>query len=282
MISEQRSSLLENFSEIVSLLVALIGLLVLIGWLFKISILLSPGSGFSTIKSNTGLAFLLIGISLWFMQTKRINIHNKQVAQVLAFIVLMFGFLTLIEYIFNLNLGIDQILFKEATGALNTSSPNRMALTTTFNFILAGLSILLWNVKTPRVYRPTQIFAIIGGFISLLGFLAYIYNVSLFYHIPQFTAVAFYTVINFLLLFLAILFARPNIGIMSIANNDRISGVLSRRLFPLIIFLPIIIGFILSRGVNIGLYNYQINNILFLFSVIILLSIILWIIILIC
>ena len=111
MISEQRSSLLENFSEIVSLLVALIGLLVLIGWLFKISILLSPGSGFSTIKSNTGLAFLLIGISLWFVQTKRINIHNKQVAQVLAFIVLMFGFLTLIEYIFNLNLGIDQITF---------------------------------------------------------------------------------------------------------------------------------------------------------------------------
>jgi signal transduction histidine kinase len=280
MISERRSNLLKRFSEFVSILISIIGLLVLIGWLFKISILLSPGSGFSTIKTNAGLAFLLIGFSLWFVQTKRINFYNQRISQVLAGIVVIIGVLTLIEYIFNLNLGIDQLLIKEAVGALNTSSPNRMALTSSVNFILAGISILLWNVKTPRVYRPTQIIAIVGGFISLLGLLAYIYDVSLFYHIPQFTAIAFYAVIAFLLLFIAILFARPNIGMISIISSDNISGILSRRVLPLIVILPVIFGFILNYGVNIGLYNYQMSNVLFLFSIIIFLTILVWIIIL--
>jgi signal transduction histidine kinase len=280
MISERRSNLLKRFSEFVSILISIIGLLVIIGWLFKIPILLSPGPGFSTIKTNTGLAFLLIGFSLWFVQTKRINFHNQRISQVLACIVVIIGVLTLIEYIFNLNLGIDQLLIEEAVGALNTSSPNRMALTSAVNFILAGISILLWNVKTLRVYRPTQIIAIVGGFISLLGLLAYIYDVSLFYHIPKFTAIAFYAVIDFLLLFIAILFARPNKGIMSIISSDNISGVLSRRVLPLIIILPVIFGFIINYGVNIGLYNYQMGNVLFLFSIIIFLTILTWTIIL--
>ena len=279
MLSEQRSKLFKEFSEFVSLLIVIIGFLVLMGWLFHIPILLSPGHGFSTIKSNTGLAFLLIGFSLWFIQTKRINLHNKQIAQILACIVVIIGVLTLIEYIFNLNLGIDQLLFKEAAGAFNTSSPNRMALNSTICFILAGMSILFWNVKTHNIYRPAQIFALIGGFISLFGLIAYLYNVSLVYHIPQFTAISLYAVIAFVLLFIAILFARPNIGIMSIINGDNVSGVLSRRLLPLIIILPIIIGVIVSHGVNMSLYSYQIGNILFLFSILILLSIIVWIII---
>ena len=274
-----RSNLLKGLSEFLSIFITFVGLLILIGWTFNIPILLHPGSGFSTIKSNTGLAFLLIGISLWFIQTKRIEFHNQRIAQILAFIVLIIGFLTLIEYIFNLNIGIDQILFKEAVGALNTSAPNRMALTTVINFILAGMCILLWNVKTPSVYRPTQIFAIIGWFLSLIGFLAYIYNVSLFYHIPQFTAISIYATINFILLFSAILLARPDTGIMSIINNDNISGKLARRLLPLIIILPIILGLISSYGVNIGLYNEPLENIIFLFFIIIFLTILVWIII---
>ena len=272
-----RSNLLKGISEFLSILIAFIGILILIGWAFNIPILLHPGLGFSAIKSNAGLSFLLIGISLWFIQTKRISFHNRRISQILACVVLIIAFITLMEYIFNLNFGIDQILFKEAVGALNTSSPNRMALTTVINFILAGICILLWDVKTPSVYRPTQILAIMGWFISLIGFLAYIYNVSLFYHIPQFTAISIYATINFILLFTAILLARPDTGIMSIINSNNISGVLSRRLLPLIIILPIILGLISRYGANIGLYNEQLADIIFLFFIIIFLTIIVWI-----
>ena len=56
-----------------------------------------------------------------------------------------------------------------------------------------------------------------------------------------------------------------------------ISGVLARRLLPLIIILPIIFGLISQYGANIGLYNEQIADIIFLFFIIIFLTIIVWI-----
>ncbi len=73
-----KSNLLKRISEFLSILIAFVGLLILIGWAFNIPLLLHPGSGFSAIKSNTGLAFLLIGISLWFIQTERIKFHNQR------------------------------------------------------------------------------------------------------------------------------------------------------------------------------------------------------------
>ncbi len=279
MISELNinQSRVKKFSEFLAILIALIGVIIIIGWMFNINLLLRPGSGFSTIKSNAGIAFLLIGLSLWFVQTKRVNIHNQRISQILAFIVVIIGFLTLMEYIFNLNFGIDQLFFKEAIGALNTSDPNRMALTAAVNFILAGISILLWNVKTPRVYRPTQIFAIFGGFIALLAILGYIFDISLLYHVPQFTAIAVYAAFDFILLFAAILLARPDIGIMSIISSNSISGVLSRRLLPLVVILPIIFGLIWNYGSNSGFYDDEFSIVLLIFSIIIFLSIMVWI-----
>ena len=123
----------KSFSEYLSIFIAFIGVIVLIGWMFNISIFLSPSSGFSTIKSNVGLVFILIGVSLFLLQTKRVNKNNRRITQILAFFVVLIGFLTLIEYIFNINLGIDQILFKETIGALHTSSPNRMAFSAALN-----------------------------------------------------------------------------------------------------------------------------------------------------
>ena len=278
MISEPiNQSRIKKFSEFLAILIAVIGVIIIIGWMFNINILLSPGSGFSTIKANVGIAFLLIGLSLWFVQTKRVNFHNQQISQILAFIVMIIGFLTLMEYIFNLNFGIDQLFFNEAIGALNTSAPNRMALTAAVNFILAGISILLWNVKTPRLYRPTQIFAIFGGFIALLAILGYIFDISLLYYVPQFTAIAVYAAFDFILLFTAILLARPDIGIMSIITSNNISGVLTRRLLPLIVILPIILGLILNYGSKSGFYDEEFTIVLLIFSIIIFLSIMVWI-----
>ncbi len=267
----------KSFSEYLSIFIAFIGVIVLIGWMFNISIFLSPSSGFSTIKSNVGLVFILIGVSLFLLQTKRVNKNNRRITQILAFFVVLIGFLTLIEYIFNINLGIDQILFKETIGALHTSSPNRMAFSAALNTFLAGMSILLLDTKIYRDYRPAQFLAIIVGLVSLLALLGYVYGVSALYFIPQYTAIALYAALTFILVFIAIMFERPNDGVMSLIVSKSLGGVLSRRLLPLIIITPIILGLIWKWGVNTGFYDDSFSYVLLVFSIIIFLSIILWI-----
>ena len=133
-------SYFKDFSEYSSIILIIIGILILIGWVFDITILKSPGPNFSTIKSNVALCFILIGASLWLQQTKRINKRNQQIAQILAVIVALIGFLTIMEHLFNLNFGIDQILFTEPLGALNTSAPNRMAFNSAFALLITGIA----------------------------------------------------------------------------------------------------------------------------------------------
>ena len=273
---QKRLNKFRSFSEFLSIIIAFIGVIILIGWMFNINILKSPGSGFSTIKSNLGLVFILTGFSLWLLQTKKLNTNNRRIAQILTFFVVVIGFLTIIEYIFNINIGIDQILFKEAAGALNTISPNRMALTAAINTLLVGVSIFLIDVKIQRNYRPSQIFALIGGFISLLALLGYVYDISELYYIPHYTAIALYTDLTFILVFSAIIFARPDTGIMSTINSESLASILSRRLLPLIIVLPIILGWIIKYGVTSEFYGIWFGYSLLVFSIIIFLSIILW------
>ncbi|MDO9045321.1 MAG: hypothetical protein Q7U35_08445 [Methanobacteriaceae archaeon] len=86
---------LKSISELISLITIIFGILVIIGWTFNIDILLSPGEGFSTIKTNVGLGFVLIGFALYLLQDKRNNKSNKQLSQLLSVIVFLIGFLTL-------------------------------------------------------------------------------------------------------------------------------------------------------------------------------------------
>lgn len=275
-VNESLVSRLKTVSEYSGILVIIIGVVVLIGWAINISILKSPGSGFSTIKSNVGLAFILIGLSLWLQQSKRINHNNRRIAQILALAAALIGLLTLIEYVFSYDLGIDQLLFKEAAGAINTSSPNRMAISAALSLVLAGIALMSLDSKIKSTVKPTQIFALIGGLLSLLALIGYVYGVSELYHIPQYTGIAIYAALTFALLFLGILFARPETGIMTILTSKSLGGVLARRLLPVVIILPFALGLVWQLGENANLYDHAFANALFAFSTIIFLVLFLW------
>jgi len=166
-------SKLSNISEALSVIIIISGIVFLIGWAFNVPILKSPGSLFSTIKSNVALCFVFIGISLWLMQTKRINQRNINIAKILAAIVTIIGLLTLIEHLTGFNFGIDQILFKELPEALNTSSPNRMAFNASLGLVLIGSSILVLDENIKIGWPLFQIIIIIEGLITFLAALGY-------------------------------------------------------------------------------------------------------------
>ena len=87
-------------------------------------------------KANTALAFVLLGVALWLTHVelgKRHERLKRAVAALCAFLPALFGAMTLVEYFFGWNLGIDEMLFPDPSGATQTSSPGRMAPTTAIN-----------------------------------------------------------------------------------------------------------------------------------------------------
>ena len=135
-----------------------VGLLVLVGWISDISFLKSVLPGLTTMKANTALAFILAGVSLWILQRKETSQRTRRVGQACAAFVAMAGMLTLSEYVLDLDLGLDQLLFKESSGAVRTSHLGRMSPVTALNFGLVGCALLL--LETNRRILPGQYLAI--------------------------------------------------------------------------------------------------------------------------
>ena len=269
-------SLLKYFSRTSSILIAILGILMLLGWIFNISIFESPGPSFSTVKSDLALCFVLIGLSLWLLQTKVINKHNQKIVYILAGIVVLMGVLTLIEYIFSFNIGIDQILFKETPGAINTLYPNRMEFIAALNISLIGIAILLLS-KGIKKHEPAQYLGIAVGILSLMAFMGYIYHISNHYMDYNYTETAIYAAILFLLVSSSILFTHPDKGIMQSLTGTGLGSTFAWRLIPASIVTALLLGYFHLLGQQDGFYDTPFETTALVISMILILLVIIWI-----
>lgn len=275
MVNKSKTVQFKEIATYMSVIVVLLGVLFLVGWILNIQLFLSPGSDFSTIKSNVAVAFVLIGLAIFLIQTKGSIPKYRLIGKIMALLVFLIGILTVLEYLFGLNLGIDQLFFKEVAGVLNTSSPNRMAFNASINLVLAGLAVLVMDIKIDHGHELSQVLAFLGGIVSILALLGYSFNASILYHLPQFTGIAIYATVTFILIFSAILLANPDRGFMKLLVSDTLGGYFARRVLPLIIIVPWVLGFLTKLGINYGIYDYSYGYALLIFFIILFLSVIL-------
>ena len=249
--------------------------MVLVGWMVDIAIFKTVLPGLVTMKANTALAFLLSGVSLWLLHNEserrshrgeRQNNHfilpplssifsRRAIAQGCAFTVAMIGLLTLSQYLFNWNLGIDQLVFREMAGAVGTSHPGRMAPNTALNFLLIGFALLLLHRRTRRNHWLVQFLTLTAAWVSLPGLIGYVYGVKSLYGIASYTQMALHTVLTFIVLCIGILLAHPDQGLMRIVTSNSTGGFIARRLLVAAIAFPSGLGWLILQGYRAGLYN---------------------------
>lgn len=245
--SNERSVLL-SISRIASITVIVIGCMVILGWMFDIPTLKSVFPGLVTMKANTAIGFILGGtcISLWHRGPR--ESQSRRVALICALLVLAIGLLTLMQYGLGVNLGIDELFFKESVDAVATATPGRMAPNSAFNFLLLGSALLLICIPRPN-YLAAQCLTIVGFLIAFFGFLGYLYGNAFFYRLDKaFTAMALHTAVGFIVLCLAMMFARLDVGIMAPIASPTAGGLMARRLYPAAIVIPPLLCWIILIG----------------------------------
>jgi PAS domain S-box-containing protein len=251
--------------KIASAIAICVGGLVLLGWWLNIEIITHGFFGsVSTIKANTALCFVLSGISLWSQERdtktrggdKKNNSSFSQstptfwLSKICSTAVILIGLLTLIEYLFGWNIGIDQLLLRDSSPSLTTFHPGRMGLNTALNFVLVGRAIeLIIHQKTRRSFWYAQIFALIAALISLQAIIGYAYKVEMLYGVaPYTTSMALLTALTFIVLCVGILWSRPDQGLMRVVTSDTDGGLLARRLLFAAIALPCGLGWFIVEG----------------------------------
>ncbi|MGQ4646837.1 PAS domain S-box protein [Lyngbya aestuarii] len=237
--------LLRAISKISSLVVVISSCLVFVGWALDFELLKSILPGQVTMKPNTALGMLLSGAALWLWH-QHLKLHNEKFAKSVVLIiyclssfVVFLGLLTLIQYSFNLDFGIDQLLFKESPDAVDALAEGRMAPNTALNFVFIGSALVLF---TRKIDRPAQFFSLVTFFVALLALTGHLYAVTQFYSVGSVTGMAINTASDFLLVSLGILFAGADRGWMREISSNKAGGIMARRLAPVVIILPLLLG----------------------------------------
>ena len=164
-LNKQYSVYRKQVIQLLALIVVFIGITVLFGWATQSSKLIQVLPSFVPMQFNTALGFFLAGISLF------ISIRgDKKIASILGVFVASIGLLTIIQYVWGVDIGIDQ-LFMEHYITTKSLHPGRMAPNTAFCFLLFGITLSLVNFL-PRLRLLTVLGALITGLgtIALFGY----------------------------------------------------------------------------------------------------------------
>ena len=205
---------------------ALLGLTVLFGWYTHNETLLHIVPSFVAMAYNTSLGFFLCGLSLVASALPAAR-PARAVAFLPALIALLLGLLTLIEYVFGLNLGIDQLLMHSYTRA-SITHPGRMSFSTALCFTLAALPLAAGQIRKLAA-RPT-LMALAGSLVFVLGLIAlsgYFTGIVRSYAWGQLTRMAVHTASGFLVL---------GVGLILLAwRGEAVQGRTGRRWLPLFV-----------------------------------------------
>ncbi len=234
-----------------------IGALALVGWTFDIAVLKSFDPGLVSMKANTAVAFMLVGISLWFSQAKRTGFRlGRYVAWGSAALVAVLGLLTLVEYVSGWNSRIDQLLFAEPPGTAQTIYPGRPAPNTALNLLLIGLALLLLDVQTRRGHRPAQYLISLEGIIAAVALVGYLYGASALYS-PSSAAnpMSVPAVLAGITAFVGLLTARPGPDLLTILTSDSAGSVMARRLLLPAVLIPCLVDVVLLAVRRTGFYS---------------------------
>lgn len=259
-----------------TLAVVLLAGVVLCGWMTGIARLTDPsGSGLS-MKANTAVGLLLVAVALWLLHRPDAAPTRRIVGRALAALAVALGALTLSQHVVGWNLGIDQLLVREAPGAAATASPGRMGPPASTSFVLLGTALLIIDVTWRRRFVPSQGLAMVVALWALVSIVGSLYGAYALFTLPTRTGVAPHTSVALLLLSVGILTARPDRGLMEVVGAAAPGGMLIRRLWlPALLFI-VVFGWLEVWGQTAGFYSAALGTAIYAVCLIVLLAAIVW------
>ncbi|MEK6793988.1 MAG: ATP-binding protein [Spirochaetota bacterium] len=256
---------LKRAPSIIGVAVAFMGILVLIGWMFGLTMITSVLPGLNSMKVNTALCFVSCGAALVFREKRYFRFA-------FAVLPLAVGAITILEYMTGINVGIDQLMFRDPGNTL-TEFPGRMALFTACSFLFISISIILLRTRFAPARLSGQILALGAGIIGFISLLGYIYGDKELYRLVGASEIALSTAAAFVALAAGLILARDD-GISAIVTGSGPGSELARWLLPTVILIPAILGWLAEQGVTHGWYGERLDTGLLALAMIISLAVV--------
>lgn len=211
--------------------------LALIPWQLDLPLLRSIQTGPAAMSPLTAVTFMLIGSALW-LETGSLDGHQglRWLARAVASLGLLVGLVTIVG-----------------------SSANVIAVDTGLCFVLLSAALLLldWESR-PRLW-PAQFIVLIPAAISLTSLLGHAYGAEGQDSSARYVPMSLPTAATCLVLSVGTLWARPGRGLTAAVIADDPGGALARRLLPIAVLTPAVIGWLRLVAEHRGLLSMEIG-----------------------
>ncbi len=248
---------------------------ILIGWAVDrvalIRIVPFSGAGIMTPLAAVGLALAATALAL--LKDETAPFRQRLAGRAAAAGTLAIGALVLAERGLGADLGIDLLLFPEAAQRWTDRPPGRPTSEAAWCFLLIGAALLTLELELGRRRRPAQLLAIVVAFLGLVTLTGYGYGQTVHlgstsWWVPTFDPMATHTAVAFTSLAAGILFARPEHGVMAVFTGADAGGYVARRLLPVAVVVPLVLGWFRLAGERADLFTPEFGTALFVVSVI--------------
>jgi|GEM_PF-6609732 len=224
-------------------------------------------------KTNAALGLLLSGVAFWLRLTQPAGSRLGKLPRYLGVFIFGLGAITLYQYVFSVDPGIDKILFELLRTVDYFPIYDRMAPLAAINFLLVGIILCLYEFETPKVILLVQTLTIFLCFTSMIGLFSHVYTLpNWFGPNPNFLSIALFAAVLFTFLAVSVFFSRPDMGFMVVFSNDGIGGSLARWLTVVTVIVPSILDMMTMWGERVGLFGANTKDVIDISAIILILT----------
>ncbi len=229
----------EQFVRLCVTCVFAIAAIVLLGWEFDIDLFKCIIPGYITMKTNTAIGLSLLAFTNYLNRSESFKANqNNTWTLVPSLVALVIGVATLIEYRFDLNLGIDEFLFVDGSGRTGLFPPGRLAPITAFLMIVMSSAQFLNFNRIKTFPRFAQLLGFLSLVIAFQAFISYIFGVKNAFGFAFYTQMALHTTVLVSLVSLSFLGAKTKDGFMRMLLSESAGAQLAKNLLIWAVAVP--------------------------------------------
>lgn len=228
---------------------------------------------------NTAFGFLIFGISLLFLDSVKTRSRWRlPFGFILPLVAVIFAALNLVEDVFRINLGLDDInLFIGESAFTEGVDRGHMSPISVVCFMITGFAIQFISARSRKYRLAGQTLAFIVLVAALFIISGYLYNSQALYHVGDLPSVSWVTAFTFIVLSFGIIAAVPDLGVLPIIYSEGVGGYMARRLFIGVFTIIPGLGWLRLQGMRLGTFSEETGvAIVIVLSVVSFGSMILW------
>lgn len=179
--------------------------------------------------------------------------------------------LTLLQYVADVNLGIDEFLARDVArvGTPNASIPNRMAPNTAAAIAALGAGLIGQRQDREVFGRAGRLLLAVALTASSAALVGYVYDATILFRPASLVRMSPYTATVLVFLSVGALLERPDRGLVGRLSGDRTGARWARRLLPATVVLPLVLGWLYLAGQRRALFDAASGTALLVLSIVV-------------